>query len=446
MAETVRVEPRCHASPQDHPITPIPFRLGRRTCIDGLRGVAALLVLVYHLAVVSQRINAPAFGFNGVFFVLSGFLITAILVEEWGRTGGIDLRRFAARRFMRLLPCLLLVLAAAALVFLTTDAMGFDAESLTREDENGRWLTIVASLSLLTNWSLAFDWLKPGLLRGTWSLAVEQQFYLIWPPILLLLLARRIAFRRLAIAVIVVAIGMVVYREILWQTGASWNRVYFGADTRADGILFGCAIGLLATGNLLPSGARFRRFLGGSAVLITCVIAAMVALLFLPVLGATSSISELTVRLMAPMALMTCLVLVHLVLEPGSIIDRMLSARWLGVLGQMAYPIYLWHTFYIWLCARLFGFGDGPALIVFLLTAVSAPITYYGVERPVARMRDRMRATGMEQTAPVPLATSGQGAPAVPALFPGSGVERRGLLTRFGPATSPGDAPRDLAS
>lgn len=420
MAEPVRVETE-DALPPEPQILRIPFRLGRRPCIDGMRGAAALLVLFYHLAVLSERINAPAFGFNGVFFVLSGFLITAMLAEEWGRTGGLDLRRFARRRLIRLVPCLLLVLVATALVFVTTDAFGYDAEAFAREDANARWLTILASLTLMTNWSLAFDWVNPGLLRGTWSLAVEQQFYLIWPPLLLFLLSRRMAFRRLALSLIVVAVALVVYREILWQTGASWQRIYFAADTRADGILFGCALGLLMAGNLLPSDARVHRFLRVASVVILALMATMTAMLVLPILGVTSAVDELTIRLMAPMALMTCLVVAHVFVEPGGMTDRLLSARWLGVVGLMAYPIYLWHTFYLWQVTRLFGSGDGSAFLVLLLTVISAPITYYGVERPIMRLRSRQPAAA-EPVSAIALSPRAQGPASPPDIAPGSGV------------------------
>ncbi|HEX6569750.1 MAG TPA: acyltransferase, partial [Acidimicrobiales bacterium] len=172
--------------PATAPPTPVPARLHREPALDGLRGLAVVAVVVFHLGHIDG-------GFLGVdlFFVLSGFLITSLLVTEHRRHGAIDLRAFWVRRARRLLPALLLTLAGvgALLAALTpaADRPRFRGDAL-------------ATLGYAANWQAMADdvgywdmFARPSPLDHMWSLAIEEQFYLLWPPLVLglLVLARR---------------------------------------------------------------------------------------------------------------------------------------------------------------------------------------------------------------------------------------------------------------
>ena len=172
-----------------------PRRLGRRPVLDGLRGIAILLVMLTHTGVLPN-------GYVGVdlFFALSGFLITTLLYEEWDRDGCISLRRFYGRRARRLLPALALLIAVALIVDMLCYPMTgwpFAEKALT-------------SLLFVNNWLAATGHAGDlGSLNPTWSLAQEEQFYLVWPLALLLLLRLR-ARPQLVAALLLIAIGLLV--------------------------------------------------------------------------------------------------------------------------------------------------------------------------------------------------------------------------------------------
>ena len=215
-------------------------RLSYITGLDGIRAVAVMAVLFYH-----AEYPWALGGFLGVetFFVLSGFLITSLLLAEWQSTGRIDLRAFWLRRARRLLPAvwlLLLVLPALGLL------VAPDALPRLRED-------IPAALFYITNWVYivrevpyfeAFG--RPPLLQQLWSLAVEEQFYLLW-PLLLLVLLRACSNNRngLLTATLFLAALSTGWMAILYSPGADPLRVYYGTDTRAAGFLVGAMLAMI---------------------------------------------------------------------------------------------------------------------------------------------------------------------------------------------------------
>lgn len=194
-------------------------RLGYRAGLDGLRGVAVLLVLAGHARV-------PGFVLGGdvgveVFFVLSGFLITTLLLEEHATTSEVDLRRFYLRRARRLLPALVVVLAVVAVVGSAADRTG-----------------VAGGASYTANLARARS-IDLGVLNHLWSLAVEEHFYLLWPLVVVACGGRDRLVGMVAVA------GMVVtalWRFDLARTGATWDRLYNGTDTRITGILVGAVV------------------------------------------------------------------------------------------------------------------------------------------------------------------------------------------------------------
>src|SRR5215216_3494930 len=200
--------------------------------LDGIRALAVLAVLCYH-ANYSWALG----GFLGVetFFVLSGFLITLLLLSEWQATGGINLKNFWLRRARRLLPAVWLLLLILPLVTIL-----FARDALPRLKED-----IPAALFYLTNWVYIFREVpyfeafgRPPLLQQLWSLAVEEQFYVLWPLILFFLLrALKNNRYKLLFAIMIMTALSTVWMAALYSPALDPLRVYYGTDTRAAGFL-----------------------------------------------------------------------------------------------------------------------------------------------------------------------------------------------------------------
>src|SRR6266536_4879494 len=208
--------------------------------LDGVRALAVLAVVVYHLGTTGGAHLLPG-GFLGVdvFFVLSGYLITSLLMVEGWQAGRISIRRFYQRRARRLLPALLALLLAvgvAGAFWLTDQAAALRGE-------------LVAALTYVTNWWLIAQKAsyfgggsRPSPLTHLWSLAVEEQFYLVW-PLVMILLARLRTSRRVVLAVLAVLIAASTVAAALWyDPWADPSRVYYGTDTRALAPLVGAAL------------------------------------------------------------------------------------------------------------------------------------------------------------------------------------------------------------
>ncbi len=233
--------------------------------LNGLRGVAVIGVVAYHL-----QLGWAKGGYLGVdlFFVLSGFLITTLLLEEWVGSGRIDLAAFWGRRARRLLPALFLVVAALAL-YLVCNALfgGPGANGLI--DLSGLRGDAIATLLYVNNWHLIYahqsyfaQFSTPSPLQHTWSLAIEEQFYLVWPLVLLFLLhfARR-GWRRAGVVVTVaLGVGSSLLMAALFHPGVDPSRIYYGTDTRLFDLMAGATIAFLAAARRQPN-ARAQRIL-----------------------------------------------------------------------------------------------------------------------------------------------------------------------------------------
>jgi peptidoglycan/LPS O-acetylase OafA/YrhL len=233
-----------------HPL----FHLTYHPSLDGVRGLAILSVVLGHL----PALPLPG-GFLGVdlCFVLSGFLITALLCEEWVATNNIGLRRFYARRALRLLPALIVTLLA---VFVVSHLR--EPAARVREMEE----SLLIALFYSSNWFTAFGSFPHGVLAPTWSLSIEEQYYLIWPILLWALF--RLKWRRGAIVTLLVSaiLASAALRAVYWSGALSHERAYFGSDGRADGLLIGSLAGLLASWGFLPKSRNAIILLNLSAV------------------------------------------------------------------------------------------------------------------------------------------------------------------------------------
>jgi peptidoglycan/LPS O-acetylase OafA/YrhL len=347
------------------------FQLGYRPELDGVRGISILLVLGLHLA--------PGLlpgGFLGVdiFFVLSGFLITSLLLQEWSRRNSISLKDFYIRRVLRLGPGLaVFLLALGAYAFLR----------LNRENAHDVYIGILLTLSYVSNWFMA---LKPNMalsiLAITWSLAVEEQFYLIWPLIFSLLLVLKVRRRWILTMLALGVVFVVVHRARLWHEGATFKRLYYGTDTHADGLLLGCLVGCLLSWDLIPQAKIFWRMINYLALL-----SAIFIVYFVLTTARTEPLLYSGGFSVAALAITVTLLAL---LGPASPATMLLRVKPLVWLGRISYGLYLWH----WPVRGLvFGKSTQPSatqiIAAVVLTLVITSLSFYLIELPFLRWKKR---------------------------------------------------------
>lgn len=290
--------------------------------LDGLRGIAIIAVILIHS-------GFPWFqgGFIGVdiFFVLSGFLITYLLVREYDGNGGrISFGRFYARRVLRLAPALILLLAVLwALSVLVLDPGS--AYGMRRD--------IVITLFYAANWARAFDFYM-GYLAHAWSLSVEEQFYIAWPVMLLYLLRRGWSRWRTVQLILACACLAALLRLVMAVNGAGVNRLFNGLDTRADSLLIGCALGVALGSGLLDARAKARI----SRLLRYVPLMALVALLALGYAARWKEI-ETYYWVLVVVELLTASMILYVFVERGSLAERVLANPALAWVGAVSYEI-----------------------------------------------------------------------------------------------------------
>jgi len=341
--------------------------------LDGLRAVAVLAVIVYHFF---PELLPGGFVGVDIFFVISGFLITGLLVSERTRTGRVSLRSFWQRRARRLVPPLvpvLLVCSTSAWVIGGDVLVGLGGQLLGAVTFGYNWVSIAGDASYF-----AVD--QPELFRNLWSLAVEEQFYVIWPLLLLAVLLLRRPWMRLALVAVLAAASM-VWMAGLYQPGTDPTRVYYGSDTHSFGLFTGATLALLLrrpTGlrNELP---RLRPWLGGAAL-----VGIAAAAIWLPENGTATYRGGL-----AAVSLLTAVAIWAGV--RGGRFGRLLDATPLRYIGERSYGIYLWHWPVLVLLQVALP-GQPSAWRVTLIGVLAGAITlaasiasYRWLEQPVRR-------------------------------------------------------------
>ena len=365
---------RPRANPPDAGDAKVPWLGG----LDGIRALAVAAVVLFHAGVAFL----PA-GFLGVdvFFVVSGFLITALLVAERERSGGIALADFWKRRAKRLLPAL-----AALLIGTTLFAAAVYQDQLLDQLRG-----VVAAAAYLTNWDLIlrdvsyFDQFeRPSQLRHLWSLAVEEQFYLLWP--LLFFAVLRLAgarwLRRLTWLAALGALASLIWMAILYEPGADPSRVYFGSDARAFTILLGVLLGL----HWKPWRRDWGRVSGAALDLLGAGGLAVVAWIMVAARESDAWMYPWGLLALSAAALAT----VAAAARNGGLISHALAARPLRWLGERSYAIYLWH----WPVLIALEWEQGityasPGLLAAggAITLVLAAASYEWIERPAREGR-----------------------------------------------------------
>jgi peptidoglycan/LPS O-acetylase OafA/YrhL len=394
--DVLATDPNAEAIPVEIP--PVSGAHQYMPALDGLRALAVAAVVAYHFG-----LHWANGGYLGVdfFFVLSGFLITGLLVGESDRHGTIGLRSFWFRRARRLLPAVMLLLLVLSLY------TWLGGPNITPSMFGGDGL---ATLYYYANWHLIFthqsyfdQFLVPSPLRHTWSLAIEEQFYLVWPLLIVTGLAVGKAragrprgrhagqkrFNRPAAfwCTVGLAVASAAEMAVLYTSshGADLNRVYYGTDTRAFELLIGAALALLVTGRPDHS-PRTRRILHR---------AAPVAALVLGVLWVTAGddagnpVSWMFQGGLVVASVLAALVIAGVAQPDSGTFGRLLSVRPLRWIGGISYGIYLWHwPVYVLMTDVTTGLGGWELLVARLAaTLAAASASFYLIERPIRRIR-----------------------------------------------------------
>lgn len=387
-------------------VSAAPIRLGPRryvsagrgiAALDGVRAVAVALVLADH-----GGVPGLSGGFLGVdvFFVLSGFLITSLLIDEIGRSGQIGLKDFWIRRARRLLPALIVMVLA---VVAARDL--FAEESTTNLRDHA-----VATFFWMSNWMFVAErtdyfaaGAPPSPLQHTWSLGVEEQYYLLWPLLLAAVVAglAAVAYRRgvpLTVRAIRITVFAIASAGVIASAGATMlvtseenlNRVYFGTDTRMQALLVGAAAAALlvrdwrglAAGMVILRSRWARR------------LARVVPVVGLAVLGlaahlATGSAAEFRHGLLIVVAVAAVLVVASVALEQDGPVARLLSLPPLVGLGAISYGVYLWHwpIFLVINGERTGTTGWELFALRCAATIAVATVVWWAIEQPILRWR-----------------------------------------------------------
>jgi len=352
--------------------------LGYLPSLDGLRAISVMAVLLYH-----AEIGWLSGGFLGVevFFVISGYLITSLLLAERQRSGTISLRGFWVRRARRLLPALYLLLLATSAWWL-----------LFVRDEVGHVRgDVLAAVTYVTNWWLVFSKQsyfaqagRPSPFRHLWSLAVEEQFYLLWPLIFVGLMALTKGRRDRAVGILLAgaaASAMLMYT--LFSPAADPSRPYYGTDTRASGLLLGAALAFVLPPWRLQAraGKRAPHIIDGVGLLAL----GALAWFFLRVNEFDPFVYQQGFILLDLLTVVAIIAVVH---PAGRVWRRALSLRPVVWVGQRSYGIYLWHwPVFVLTRPRLdISLTGVPLLVVRLAITIGlAAASYRFLEQPVRR-------------------------------------------------------------
>jgi peptidoglycan/LPS O-acetylase OafA/YrhL len=359
----------------------------RVVALDGLRAVALLIIMGYHFGV--GWLGGGFFSLD-IFYVLSGYLITGLLVGEYRRRGAIKLSAFWLRRARRLLPALLIVLVAVTLLVRFVSAPGlypdFRLSALSALFYFSNWWQISAA----GNYFVATGAVSP--LVHTWSLAVEEQFYLVWPLVVLAVMHLSRTFTRGIKALLAVsalgAVASAAVMVLLYHRGANITRLYFGTDTHAQSILIGAVIACTMTMIQMRRGeegmAPQAHHRGWRILLVGVGAAGFAGTLYLTVtyVGTDAFVYRGGLTLSA---LSAAGIIIAAVTVPRGPVAEVLSIRPLVFLGTISYGAYLWHyPVYIFLDAERTGLRGGWLLALrFVVTFAVAAVSYYAVERPI---------------------------------------------------------------
>ena len=346
----------------------------RVAAFDGLRAIAITAVLITH--VDPDSLPGGQLGVD-LFFALSGYLITSLLLKEYDHFGRVSLKDFYIRRFLRLAP---------ALMVFAVVVTGF---ALARNERHA-WGEFFAVITYTMNFVAAFKLLGDSLSMGhTWSLAVEEQFYLLWPLLVIFLLGRARGWLMGATLALVV-MGLLSTFALQVMGVDTW-MIYFLPTTRVAPLLVGAA-GAIAHWRGLPAWSA--RVVASPWIAVTAL--ALITAWFFRNTWADVWTWRAGV---AGFAALAVLLIVHAIEAPRSLVTRILSLPPVTWLGRRSYAFYLWHGPVLWMLARP---NQSPWLhfvITFAVTAAIAELSWRLVEAPALRLKTRFERAGLPATA-----------------------------------------------
>ncbi|HEY1830044.1 MAG TPA: acyltransferase family protein [Acidimicrobiales bacterium] len=365
-------------------------RLAYLPALDGIRAFAVAAVVIYH--------GGPFFatgGFLGVdtFFVLSGFLITSLLISEWMKNLAIKLSAFWARRARRLLPALFLMMLLVAF---------YASVVVSKGTYPGLRLDALSTLLYVSNWHFILvnsnyfaETAKASPLLHTWSLAVEEQFYLVWPLVVLAIMKFTRSLKVLFGVCCTLAVASAIEMDILFHNGASTNRLYLGTDTRSQCLFIGCAlaVGLVLLTKRSHAGGRLKEgelwrpstSQGRTICAVAGVIGAALSIVLWTTTSTTSGFPYEGGFFLIGLA--TAGVIAAVVGAPRSLVPRFLSLAPIRYIGRISYGIYIWHwPLIIWMTEARMGFGGAGLFLVRCVVTLAVSIaSYHLVEQPIRR-------------------------------------------------------------
>lgn len=336
--------------------------LGHRPQLDGVRAMAVLLVLVAHTDIYAPLGKGGTVGVS-VFFTLSGFLITTLLLEERQIFSRLDVPGFYRRRFLRLVPAMIVCVILACLVLL---AHGYVFPDLK---------LVVGTLTYTSNWLMMSGVPRPTALGHTWSLAVEEQFYLIWP--LVIILTARVSKRRMITSLSIVCAVVLAWRLFLYISGAGYLRIYFGLDTRADSLMYGAVVAfVLNRSRIRPGTSPWLVWIGLALTGIGCL------------LSAREPYNMQLVAMPSVVGIGVAVMIYGICQNRGF---APFEWRWVQWIGKRSYGIYLYqapvNVFLLLTVTR----AKWIQIFVVAGTFAIAALSYRYIEKPFLRIKNRDR-------------------------------------------------------
>ncbi len=341
--------------------------------LDGLRAIAVIAVIIYHL---NPQILSGGFLGVDTFFVISGFLITSLLLHEYRENGKIDLKNFWIRRFKRLIPAVVFLL----MVLVTYMAI-FHLERLAAIKTD-----VIAALIYMSNWWFIieevsyFEALEVNPLKHLWSLAIEEQFYIVWPLILLILLTFVKRMSRIWLITFAISIISLVLMIILSVPLGDNSRVYFGTDTRAHSLLIGVLLAYI-----FPPFRLKKEINTASSVVLNTVGFVTLGILIYMFTFVSASHYWIYVGGLYGIAAVTSLLIAASVHPTTFFATKLLGNPLFVFIGKRSYSLYLWHYPIIMLSNTYFIQGQVPIYVIVIqviMTFVMAEVSYRFIEQP----------------------------------------------------------------
>lgn len=344
----------------------------RINSFDGLRGFALILILFFH---TFQPYTHGGFIGVDIFFVLSGFLITTLLIKEHNKEQSINLKYFYMRRFLRLAPALIIMVSIFYI---------YSQYFLPEPQKSESFTASLSSLFYIANIAQAYNWYPMGHLLPTWSLSIEEQFYFVWPILFIILFSCLKTKKHIAFSLIALIIASWINRAVMaMDPSISIDRLYFGSDTHSDGLLIGSLSAILIS-MYENSSSKLLTMIKAKTTHICHLALSFYAISFL-LLG--KEIKSLYIWYFPLLIIISAILISSLYLQKNDFKNTLFTNKQLIWLGSISYGVYLWH----WLIYRIInelgitGFQTGiyGSVIAILIASVS----FYFIEKPILKLK-----------------------------------------------------------